>query len=476
MEFFYDGQIKRYLTQFMRVMSNFCYKDAKGQLVQVPVRYGDMTRQVGTILNKNSENIIQSAPFIACYIKDLKFDRSRMQDPTYVNKVHIREREFDKQGNVYLNAQGSNYTVERLMPTPYLFTFSADIWTTNTDQKFQLWEQITMLFNPSLELQMTDNYLDWTSLSVLELLSEGSIFESRTVPQGLNNDLSIASLQFTAPAWITPPAKVKKLGIITKIITNVFAEPPGFGEDGGYKDVANGADIFSGFKPDARIVVTPGDYDLLVLNNTAVLVPVGEQNVSDGWVDVNVVPNKPTWTSLLDMYPGKFTSGLSQIRLQKPDGREIVAYLSLNALDDTLMNLTFDNDTVPANTLLTDYYSAFTRGTIDAIINPLTYNPNSVEGQNIDRRFLVLEDIVLNPQGDIGLNAWKGRPAEVQAHANDIIQWDGVRWRILFDSTIVSTTTYITNAYTGIQYKWDGSQWTKSFEGVYTKEKWRLML
>ena len=475
MEFFYDGQIKRYLTQFMRVMSNFCYKDAKGQLVQVPVRYGDMTRQVGTILNKNSENIIQSAPFIACYIKDLKYDRSRMQDPTYVNKVHIREREFDDPSGAYLNVQGSNYTVERLMPTPYLFTFTADIWTTNTDQKFQLWEQITMLFNPSLELQMSDNYLDWTSLSVLEL-TDGSVFESRAVPQGVGNDLSIASLQFTAPAWITPPAKVKKLGIITKIITNVFSEVGGFGKDGGYADIAQGADIFSGTKPDARIVVTPGDYDLLVLNNTAVLVPAGEQNVSDGWVDINSVPNKPSWLNLVDMYPGKFIPGLSQIRLQKPDGKEIVAYISLNALDETLMNLTFDQDTTPANTQLTDHYNVFTRGTIDAIINPLTFNPNSVEGQNVDRRYLVLEDILVNQQGYDGPDAWKGREGETQVYANDIIQWDGVRWWVIFDSTTSADTTYITNAYTGIQYKWDGAQWTKSFEGVYTNEKWRLML
>jgi len=474
MEFFYDGQIKRYLTQFMRAMSNFCYQDSKGQLVQVPVRYGDMTRQVGSILNKNSENILQSAPFIACYIKDLKFDRSRLQDPTYVNKIHIRERAYDEQGNMYLNTQGSNYTVERLMPTPYMFTFNADIWTTNTDQKFQLWEQITMLFNPSLELQMTDNYLDWTSLSVLEL-TDGSVFESRAVPQGLGNDISIATLQFTAPAWITPPAKVKKLGIITKIITNVFAEAPGFSKDS-ESDIANGADIFGGFKPDARIVVTPGDYDLLVMNNTAVLVPGGAENVSEGWVNTDSVANKPSWLNLLDQYPGKFTSGLSQIRLQKPDGREIVSYISLNPLDETLMNLTFDQDTVPANTLIPDYYNAFTRGTIDAIINPLTFNPQSVEGQNVDRRYLILEDVIINQQAIDGPDGWKGREGETMAHANDIIQWDGVRWWVIFDSANVTETTYITNAYTGIQYKWDGTQWTKSFEGVYTNEKWRLMI
>jgi hypothetical protein len=475
MQYWYDGQIRRYLTQFMRAMSNFCYKDSKGQLVQVPVRYGDMTRQVGTIISKNSENILQSAPFIACYIKDLKFDRSRVQDPTYVNKIHVRERAYDDNNNEYLNTQGSNYTIERLMPTPYLFTFNADIWTTNTDQKFQLWEQITVLFNPSLELQMTDNYFDWTSLSVLEL-TDGSVFESRAVPQGLGNDISIATLQFTAPAWITPPAKVKKLGIITKIITNVFAQEPGFGDDGGYVDASGGADIFSGLTPNARVVVTPGDYHVLILNNTAVLVPHDAQNVNEEWVSVDSVVTKPSWLNLLDLYPGKFTPGLSQIRLQKPDGREIVAFMTLNPLDETLMTLSFDQDTVPANTMITDSYNAFTRGTIDAIVDPQTFNPNSVEGQNVDRRYLILNDVVLNQQGFDGPDAWKGREGQVQAHANDIIQWDGVRWWVIFDSTTVQDVTYITNAYTGIQYKWDGEQWTKSFEGVYTNEKWRLAL
>ena len=233
-QFFYDGQIKRYLTQFMRLMSNFSYQDAKGNLTQVPVRYGDMTRQVGAILNKNSENIMQSAPFIACYIKDLKFDRDRMQDPTYVSKFNVRERQFGyvdedpssptygEMINEYANVQGGNYTVERIMPAPYTIMFSADIWTTNLDQKLQLFEQLAVLFIPAIELQTTDNYIDWTSLSYLELMNT-SVFESRTMPQGLNNDLSITSLQFMAPAWITPPAKVKKLGIITKYSQNLLA-------------------------------------------------------------------------------------------------------------------------------------------------------------------------------------------------------------------------------------------------------------
>ena len=43
MEHFYDGQVRRYLTQIIRLMSNFSYKYGKGVLTQVPVMYGDIT-------------------------------------------------------------------------------------------------------------------------------------------------------------------------------------------------------------------------------------------------------------------------------------------------------------------------------------------------------------------------------------------------------------------------------------------------
>jgi len=41
MQFFYDGQIRRYLTQIIRLLSNFSYQDGDGQLRQIPVTYGD---------------------------------------------------------------------------------------------------------------------------------------------------------------------------------------------------------------------------------------------------------------------------------------------------------------------------------------------------------------------------------------------------------------------------------------------------
>ena len=465
MDYFYDGQVRRYLTQFMNVMSNFAYKDAKGNLVQIPVRYGDMSRQVAQILKKNSENTIPSAPFIACYIKDLQFDRPRMQDPSFVSKIHIRERAWDEDGQEYINTQGSNYTVERLMPSPWVITFAADMWTTSTDQKLQLWEQIAVLFNPSFEIQTTDNYIDWTSLSVLDLTNQ--TWSSRTVPQGVNEDIDVLTMTFTAPVWITPPAKVKKLGVITKIISNVYAV--GQGTINSVYNKEGAAELFGEISPDTTITVTPGNYSLLVLDNKARLI---KSNSTGEDIDVGDPRNIASWHKLLDLHPGKFRAGLSQVRFTQPDDAEVVAYVSLDPTDESVMNINIDTDTIPSNTIVAG------RGTVDAVINPETYNPT---GSAAGVRYLILEDINVNDQygqpGYDGPTAWKNADtSDFQAHANDIIEWDGSAWSVIFDSTTSQDVIYITNAYTGTQYKWNSDSWSKTYEGVYESRLWRLVL
>ena len=145
MQHFYDGQIRRYITQLIRLFSNFKYKDGEGKEVKIPVIYGDMTRQVASIIRDNSENKLPSAPRMAVYITQLEQDRTRTADASYTSKVHIRERAYDDVGQEYLNTQGKNYTVERIMPTPYTLTVNLDIWSTNTDMKLQIMEQLLML-------------------------------------------------------------------------------------------------------------------------------------------------------------------------------------------------------------------------------------------------------------------------------------------------------------------------------------------
>lgn len=466
MDYFYDGQIRRYLAQFINIFSNFAYKDAKGNLVTIPVRYGDISRQVAQILRKNSENTVPSAPFIACYIKDLQFDRPRLQDPTFVSKINIREREVNTSTNTYLNSQGQNYTVERIMPSPWTLSLSTDIWTTSLDQKLQIWEQMVVFFNPSFEIQTTDNYIDWTSLSSVTL--ENQVWTQRTVPQGIQEDIDIITLNFTAPVWITPPAKVRKLGIVTKIISNVFASNVEGTIQNSYRiDGASG--VFEQVSPDESIVVTSGNFSLLVMNGVARIINL--TSLGDN-IDVSDPRNSTSWLKLLDLYPGKFRAGLSQLRFTQDTGSEIVATISLNPNNENEMILNIDSDTIPSNTIISG------RGTVDAIVNPLTYSPSNLTAGT---RFLILEDLNYNSQygqpGYLGPEAWRNaNNTDFQARANDIIEWNGSSWIRVFNSTATNAIVYTTNSFTGVQYEYNAGDWTKSYDGIYDRELWRLVL
>jgi hypothetical protein len=361
---------------------------------------------------------------------------------------------------------GENYTVERLMPVPYDLTFKADIWTTNTDQKLQILEQLLVLFRPSLELQTTDNYLDWTSLSTLELTN--LTFSSRSIPQGAEQDIDIASMDFLTPIWITTPAKVKQMGIITNIITSVFVDPPGTIESGQYHNSSD-IDYFEARQATTVQGTSLGNLGILVLDKKATLLDNAEST------DGAEVPYKfgvnISWLRILDQYPGKFTAGLSQIRLRKPNGAEIIARISLDATNESIMHLDIDSDTIPGNSL----------ASIDAIIDPTTFSPKNLTTTHV--RYLILEDINTDPlladaiDLDRAAQAWRNTDGTyLVARANDIIEWDGSQWTVSFTSSTVTELTYITNIRTGIQYVWDGENWSKSFEGEYTAGNWRLVL
>jgi len=405
MDFFYDGQIRRYVTQFMRVFIGFKYQAGDGEERLVPVMYGDLTKQVASIIKDNSENKMPTVPRIACYITGLELDTSRLADSTFVSKMQVRERTYEDVAGrrVYGTEQGAGYTVERLMPTPFKLRVKADIWTSNTDQKLQLLEQILILFNPSLEVQTTDNYVDWTSLSVIYLSSTS--FSSRTIPQGSAEDIDIASLEFEMPIYITPPAKVKKLGVVRAVVQNMFNNTG---------DAVNINNLIYN-DGDIQNVVEYKRYGIVMLKaNNGVdgdyyisIVDVG-QAVIDAGLDLppEKLGKKLDWQLVLDQY-GNYKPGVSRITFKQANGVDIVGTIAVNPLDPTLLVASLDMDTAPSNTEivagtypnLTIYTSVRTasKGTIDAIINPYNFNPLTTYGTTANLptglRYLMLDDV-----------------------------------------------------------------------------------
>ena len=74
-----------------------------------------------------------TVPAMAVYISALSYDRERIQDPTFVGKMQIRERYYNEETMEYENRQGNAFSIERLMPVPYMLELKLDIWTFDTD-------------------------------------------------------------------------------------------------------------------------------------------------------------------------------------------------------------------------------------------------------------------------------------------------------------------------------------------------------
>ena len=469
MQWFYDGQIRRYLTQMVRMFSNFYYKTGDGTLVQVPVMYGDMTRQVANIIKENSENKLPSVPRIAIYITGIELDRERLGDSTFVSKLQIRERAYDETNKKYIDKQGKNYTVERLMPTPYKLTVNADIWTSNADQKLQLFEQTSVLFNPSIEIQSNDNFVDWTSLTVVDV--DNINFTSRTIPVGTESEIDILTYTLKTPIWISPPAKVKKMGIITNIITSIFNEEKGTIDLGlsmpqttVQYDTSNAGRIdkeggnLTETLYDSNVVSTNyQQFGVFVKNKTAKLV-------------TNNSSIKENWWEVLTIHPGTYAPNISKIFLTRHDlNISIVGTFVFNALNNSILNVEWDTDTFPGDTVIEG------RTSIDYVIDPKRFNPSTVKSPGI--RMLLVDNV-----GDVeaadGPTAWKqSNGSDFYASANDIIEWDGSNWKIVFDSSEpVLEKVFVTNLNTKIQYAWNGIEWTESINGYYPPGSWRLEL
>lgn len=456
-QYFSDNQIRRFLIQFAKIFSNWQVtkgKDPAGHpiLVRVPVMYGDSSRQAATIIANNSANNLPSAPLITYYITGLEYDQRRTQDPTFVDRINVRQRTYNSETLAYEQTQGQAFTVERLMPVPYTLRITVDMWTTNYNQKLELIEQLGTLFNPSLEIQSTDNFIDWTSLSVV--YQDGLTFSSRSIPQGSGNPIDVLSWKFYIPIWISTASKLKKLGVVEKIIASIF-------KGNALSDIQDD-DLLLG----TRQKITPYGYKLLLIGNSLQLLPAN-QDFYPSNIDLDLPPNPNTslyWSSLLNVY-GTIRPGISQIWLQNPYmDTEIIGTIVPDPVDDRLLIYNIDTDTLPQNTL----------NPVDSVINPLLTGPNSgLPGAINGRRYLIVENIGHANNTTV---AW----GNLIANANDIIQYSSSTnlWTVSFDSSAATAVQYVTNLTTNVQYRYnvDDNVWMKSFEGWYDQGDYSIVI
>lgn len=455
LSYHFDGQLRRYILQIMGVLSGFQWETGRQQDGEkyrktIPVKWGAPEKLIDLILRNNSENAILSVPQISIHITDIKMDADNRRAPNYVDTLHVHERGIDYSTNTYTETSGNTYSVERYMPVPYILIIDADIWTSNTLQKDQILEQILVLFNPSLDIQTSNNPIDWSSLTLMELTNIS--YSSRSVPLGTSDDIDIATLTFEIPIWINPPAKLKRQNIINEVITNIneMKNAPELMSN------ANSGMYWSDDELLSRQIVTPENHRIDVSGTEITLLgSTGLEYDANGCLY--------EWESLLNKY-GKFRPNISQIRLKHNNNLEdfssdMVGTLQYHPVHRNKLIWTLDIDTLKMNTL----------DPIIAIINPSNVSPGVGLPIAVDGQRYLLDGKINKP----ATTSWG-----IDANKGDIVQYHDGKWHKVFIASTTNDVQYIVNLKTNKQLEFDpqNHEWIFSIDGEYNRGYWRLFL
>jgi len=359
--------------------------------------------------------------------------------------VSVNERKFDDGTQSYTNEPGNKYSVKRLMPVPYLLNMQVDVWTSNTDQKLQLLEQILVLFNPALEIQHNDNPVDWTTITVVEMTDLQ--WTSRGIPAGVEDQIDIATMIFQIPIWINPPAQVTRQNVVRNIINNIYT----------YSDLdtldydPDAFEFFRDLQAQSSVIVTPNNYSLRVFES-------GGSVICSPYANGNY-DNNISWETVLKDY-GTLDSGVSRLRLKYHGevddlNADVIGTLTTTGVDNTLI-FTIDPATLPTNTITS----------VDKILNASTAKPgfSGLPASAVGQRYLSLDAAEAS-------SVWG-----IELSANDIIEYNGTAWVLSFDASAYSTRAYVTNTYSSQQFKFEKGEWTDTFQGIYDAGYWRLEL
>ena len=211
------------------------------------------------------------------------------------------------------------------------------------------------------------------------------------------------------------------------------------------------ADFFAQFSNLEEIVVTPQDTQIDVSGNTISL--LNAHRINEAY----------SWKEFFEQY-GEFQASTSKIRLRRSSDiedstQDIVGTIAYNPTNDNQLIFTIDSATLPTNT----------QTAVLKIIDPQKNNPGdgTLAAAATGQRYLIINDIAQGSQnwGTIG------------ASANDIIEYNGTQWEVSFDASANgSTVQYVTNPATNYQYKWTGTEWIDTYQGVYKPGFWILNL
>lgn len=201
---YYGGQIKRYINQFAQVFAEMYVTVGKNnsgsatKYVAVPIYYGSPDKVVSWIKSEQTQNKPVRIPAFTIRLDGLQLALDRKSG----TNTEYRDVVFPVGGDIKKDLR----TVYKQKPLPYTFNFLITAMTSNSDQMFQIMEQVLMLFDPMLQFQTSDARHDWTKIVDAELTSV-ELDDNRSA----DNDGRVlqATMGFSVRGYLAPPANIK---------------------------------------------------------------------------------------------------------------------------------------------------------------------------------------------------------------------------------------------------------------------------
>lgn len=201
--YYYDHQLRNYILQFMAIFTGLQVKVGKSEsrdarLISVPIHYGPQDRIVASILSDNTQNKPLRLPLMSAAMISLD-----LASELYSGVGVQRRNTFLPTGGI---VPDDIKTVYQRKPIPYKMEMELAIYVSNTDQHFQILEQILMLFDPSMQIQTSDGLFDWSKLTTVELTR---VSVDQNYPSAQDRRIIQSTLTFSMPVYLASPSDVR---------------------------------------------------------------------------------------------------------------------------------------------------------------------------------------------------------------------------------------------------------------------------
>ncbi len=451
--YWYFGNIRHMILCVLRIFENFCVseglnEDGEPILRRVPCVYMSTDKSVVYMLNNATDTILETVPKMVLAISNVKLNNDKISGaPYFEHETSVTMKKFDKDKGNYVYEQGNSYNVTRLNPLPIGLEFKLYVLTSMQDQKMQLFEQIRSIFSPTLEVQTSENPLDWSRTTAITLT--GLNWSSKGTTNLDSTTLDAMDMTFEVDMNLDMPTLVQKESLIEQINHDI-------GEGSSLEDIMSWS-----LEDVTRTFYTP--------TGNRIETFIDEDNDIQ---KVKLIPSERcnNWLDLLQRYSIKvdyinnpiYLHCLSNSNIDKKS--DVKGVVSICPKDPTILLWKIDESTLPSTNV----------NAVNDIIDPHKGEISS----EIGTRYLITEDIS-------NCEKWgtfiKEDGSELQVgesvQSNSIIELTENGWMISLDPNKVLGIYYVRNNSSPLHlYTFNNEYkiWTDVVNKIYQEGFWRI--